>query len=111
VGQVRVFGFLKNIPPPKLGSLQYFLLEAAMHRERDEKVAHARLFAQILGAGFKIKSEGVDLLLEEYAEEVHQMRYNSKYQTAIARTIREKARQSEEDLRILEKVKQMTVED
>jgi hypothetical protein len=83
----------------------------AMRRERNEKVSFVRAIGGIVGKGLGLKRDEILPYVQDYAEEVFQLKYNYKYQKAEAQRIVEKLTQQSEDQRLLAKVARMTVED
>ena len=81
-----------------------------MNRERNEKVAFARMLCGIVGKAFGLKYSEVQPFIQDYAEEVFQLKYNYKYKTARAKALVEKITKQSEDSRLLAKVAAMTVE-
>jgi hypothetical protein len=65
-----------------------------------------RLLAPLSGTS----SEGQHLLLMEYAEELFQLRYNSRYVSVLQRRLREVRNVRLEEERLLRKVEKLTVE-
>jgi hypothetical protein len=111
VGQARIHCILHGIPLPPIGSFKFNVISEGIQREKVEKVAFARLMAELLGPASGHSKETINLLVATYAEEVFQFRYNCKY-TSVKDVIRkQEERAINEDLRIMEKVAAMTVED
>ena len=73
-------------------------------REKNEKFAMVSLFATLLGHMGGINDKLVDNLLEEYKEELYQLRYNSKYKTVRQRLISTMVSKAAEESRLLRKV-------
>jgi len=92
-----------------LGSFKYFVLQEAMERERAEKVAFIRTITGVLGRGLGMASSDVNLYVQDYAEEVHHLKYNSTYKSALARKIAADIAKKREEQRLLDRVNQMTV--
>lgn len=82
-----------------------------MLRERNEKIAFARLIVQACLGGRGINAEFLDDILEEYREEITQQRYNLGYQDSRQRKLVAKMRENLELSRRMEKVESMTVTD
>jgi phosphopantetheinyl transferase (holo-ACP synthase) len=80
-------------------------------REKNERFATVSLFARLLGAGFSIKEASIDALLDEYKEELYQLRYNYKYKTGKQQRITEQVNKAAEQARLMRKIEQMTVTD
>lgn len=110
-GHVRAYAYLHNAPLPPFGSFQERLLFESILREKNEKFSSITLFARLLGAGFNLKDEAVDSLLEEYKEELYQLRYNYKYVTGKQKRITEHVNRAAEQARYMRKLEQMTVSD
>ena len=104
-----MFCIVRGVSLPQLGSFEYFLLSEQLRREREEKVAHARLMATIAGRGAGLEQNEIDELVEEYAEAVYQLKYNSKYRSALSRKWEAKIAERSMEMDLLEKVSQMTV--
>jgi hypothetical protein len=96
---------------PPFGSFQERLLFESILREKNERFSAITLFARLLGAGFNLKDEAVDGLLEEYKEELYQLRYNYKYETSKQKRISEHVKKASEQARYMRKLEQMTVSD
>jgi hypothetical protein len=82
-----------------------------MQRERNEKIAFARLIVQACTVDRGVKPEYVDDILEEYREEITQERYNLGYQDSRQRKLLSKMRENLELSRRMAKVESMTVTD
>jgi hypothetical protein len=82
-----------------------------MQRERNEKIAFARLIVQACTVGRGVKPEYVDDILEEYREEITQERYNLGYQDSRQRKLLDQMRENLELSRRMAKVESMTVTD
>jgi hypothetical protein len=96
---------------PPFGSFQERLLFESILREKNERFSAITLFARLLGAGFNLKDEAVDSLLEEYKEELYQLRYNYKYVTSNQKRISEHVKKAAEQARYMRRLEQMTVSD
>lgn len=77
-------------------------------REKNERFAVVSLFATLLGMIGGLKDKVVDGLLEEYKEELYQLKYNSKYKTVRQRTISRLVAKAAEEARLLRKVESMS---
>jgi hypothetical protein len=102
---------MHNAPLPPTGSFQERLLFESILREKNEKYAVVTLFIRVLSAGLNLKADAVDGLLEEYKEELYQLRYNSKYKSSRQRRILDDVRKAAEQARMMRKIEQMTVSD
>lgn len=102
---------VEGIPLPRLGSFKYHVLEEGLTRKRAERTAFATFFAGLLGSTSGLEGDAVQLLVTTYAETVHQARYNYRYTPARQRRLEERLSKQQEDMRILDKVNAMTVED
>jgi hypothetical protein len=102
---------MHNAPLPPTGSFQERLLFETILREKNEKFAIVSMFARLIGAGFNIKDAAIDELLEEYKEELYQLRYNYKYETSKHRRVVQHVQRAAEQARQMRKLEQMTVTD
>jgi hypothetical protein len=107
VGQNRLYCLGKGLPLPELGSLQYYMVSEQMQRERNEKIAFAKLLSGLLmpdspEAAYKVRT---------YAEEVMQLTYNYDYKPIVQKVLEDKKRMRDEEERVLKKVAAMTVID
>jgi len=102
---------MHNAPLPPTGSFQERLLFESILRDKNEKYAVVTLLVRVLAAGFNLKAEPVDNLLEEYKEELYQLRYNSKYKSSRQRRILDQVRKAAEQARMMRRIEQMTVSD
>jgi hypothetical protein len=102
---------MHNAPLPPTGSFQERLLFESILREKNEKYAVVSLFIRVLASGLNLKADAVDGLLEEYKEELYQLRYNSKYKSSRQRRILDEVRKAAEQARMMRRVEQMTVTD
>jgi hypothetical protein len=100
---------LRGIPLPVPGSFEYNVMAEGIRREREEKIALARLFALLFRDAHGLDGEKVGLLLSEYVEELYQYKYNYKYVPIRQRFGNKKINEELEDVRILKKVAAMTV--
>ena len=79
---------------------------------RMEKFAHARLMSRLVRPLVSEEhQEFLALALAEYGEELFQLRYNSNYESVVARRVKERLSMDTEYSRILEQVNAMTVDD
>lgn len=101
---MRAYALSHGLPLPPSGSFKEQLLAEAIFRERYEKYTLVSLFARLLTASGAVKDEYVNLLLEDYREELFQLKYNSKYKTAIERKLTEMVRKKTSDSELLAKV-------
>lgn len=69
-----------------------------------------RMLVRMLGPLTNMSEEGQYLTLMEYAEELFQLRYNSKYVPIFHRRVQEIKNVRLEEARLLSKVEKMTVE-
>ena len=99
---------MRGIPLPVPGSLEYNVLSEGIRREREEKVALARLFTLLLAEAHGLDGEKVGLLLTEYVEELYQYKYNYNYESIRQRFKIGKIDEKLRDVRILKKVAGMT---
>jgi hypothetical protein len=72
---------MHNAPLPKSGSFQERLLSEVIIRERNAQYAMVSLFARLLGASAGLGQKTLGILLEEYREELYQLRYNPRYKS------------------------------
>jgi len=84
---------------------------ALMVRERNEKIAFARLIVQACTIGRGVDVDVVDEIIEEYREEVSQDRYNLGYETARQRRAMRRMREAQEMTRRMTRLEKMTVTD
>lgn len=110
-GHVRSYAYMHNAPLPPTGSFQERLLFESILREKNEKFSVVSLLVRVISAGFGLKDDSVDGLLEEYKEELYQLRYNSKYKSSKQRRILDQVRKAAEQARMMRKIEQMTVSD
>ena len=110
-GHVRTYAYMHNAPLPPTGSFQERLLFETILREKNEKFAVVSLFARLLGVGMTIGDSAVDDLLDEYKEELYQLRYNYKYETSKKRRIILQVQKASEQARQMRRIEQMTVTD
>jgi len=111
VGKVRAYAFYKGYPFPPRGSFQECIVSQMVARERNEKLAFARLLTLACTAGRAVKPEIIESFLEEYHEEVTQERYNIGYQSLRERQAWKRMQKVAADARRLDKVSKMTVSD
>lgn len=102
---------MHNVPLPELGSFEYQLLREGIRRRRTEKVSFARFLAGLFGPMSGLGAEELTFLVTQYAEEVLQFNYNSKYEPAYLKVLQTRVEQIDEDQRLLAKVSAMTVTD
>jgi len=102
---------MHNAPLPPTGSFQERLLFETILREKNEKFAVVSMFARLIGAGLKVNDTAVDELLDEYKEELYQLRYNYKYETGKHRRVVQHVQKAAEQARQMRKLEQMTVTD
>jgi hypothetical protein len=69
------------------------------------------LFVRLIGHGLGVADNYLDLLLEKYKEELYQLRYNFKYESADARWLRKRLQEEFEQDRMFQRLEEMTVED
>ena len=98
-----------GVPLPRLGSFKFHVLETGLARERAEKVAFAKLLVGLLGPQSGLEEDARRVLLASYAETVHQVTYNYKYQSVQRRVLEKRLSRQDEDARLLKKVDAMTV--
>lgn len=82
-----------------------------MRRERNEKIAFAGFLAKIVSIFVGKNLPEIPRFLEEYSEEVLQLKYNSKYQTVYHRELVARLKKYSADMQVLDKVNQLTVRD
>jgi len=99
---------LRGAPLPPLGSFQERIASELLMRERNEKFACVALFAKILGELGGLDPNAVGNLLEEYGEELYQLRYNLKYRNVRQRTISKIVAEKEERSRLMNKLDALT---
>jgi hypothetical protein len=109
-GQSRAYALLHGLPLPTIGTFESRLLSEVIYRERSEKYAFAKLLVRLLAPATGLSEEAQYLTLMEYAEELFQLRYNSKYVPVLQRRVREVRNMRLEEERLLSKVEKMTVE-
>ncbi len=100
---------LRGIPLPVPGSFEYNVMAEGIRREREEKIALARLFTLLFQEAHGLDGKKVALLLAEYVEELYQYKYNYEYVPVRQRVGNKKIDAKLEDIRILKKVAAMTV--
>jgi hypothetical protein len=96
---------------PEAGSFQEQLLSEAIVRERNAQFAMVALFARLLGAMAGVQPKMMHVLLEEYREELYQLRYNPKYRTISKVLVEEEMSKVAEETRLMRKVAALTVSD
>lgn len=101
---------MHGLPLPKTGTFKSRLLSEAIFRERSEKYAFAKMLVKLLGPMAGLNAEEQYLTLTEYAEELFQLRYNSKYVPVLRRRVQQIRNVHLEEERLLSKVAKMTVE-
>jgi hypothetical protein len=79
-------------------------------RERAEKYAFAKVLVKMLAPLSGMSPENQYFVLMEYAEELFQLRYNSKYVSAAQERISAIRNVRLEEERLLRKVERLTVE-
>lgn len=110
-GHVRAYAFLHNAPLPESGSFQERLLSEAIIRERNSQFAMVALLSKLLAAVAGIDSKTLGLLLQEYREELFQLRYNPRHRS-VSRVLAEREMsQVAEETRLMRKVAALTVSD
>lgn len=109
-GQSRAYALLHGLPLPTIGTFESRLLSESIFRERSEKYAFAKLMVRLLAPMSGMSEEAQYLSLMEYAEDLFQLRYNSKYVPVLQRRLREVRNMRLEEARLLSKVEKMTVE-
>ena len=62
------------------------------------------MFIRVMAATGGVKDEFVDLMLDDYREELFQLKYNSKYVTARDRKMMEATRKKISDADVLKRV-------
>jgi hypothetical protein len=98
-----------GVPLPRLGSFRFHILETGLARQRAEKVAFAKLLVGLVGPQSGLEEDALRVLLTSYAETIYQVTYNYKYKSAQRRVFEKQLSRHEEDARLLDKVKAMTV--
>ncbi len=93
---------------PPLGSFQERLVSEAILREKNEKFAMVSLFATLISAVGNLDNSVVDDLLEEYKEELYQLKYNFKYTRVRQRRITERVSKAAEEARLMKRLEAMT---
>lgn len=111
MGKVRAYAFYKGYPFPPRGSFQERVVSQMVVRERNEKMAFARLLTLASTAGRGVKAEIVGDFLEEYREEVTQEKYNIGYQSLREKLALKRTQKAATDAQRLAKVAEMTVTD
>jgi hypothetical protein len=87
------------------------LLSEVIIRERNSQFAMVSLFGRLLGAIAGIDGKTLTMLLEEYREELFQLRYNPRY-TTISKVMAEReVSKVAEETRLMRKVAALTVSD
>jgi len=110
-GQVRAYAFLHNAPLPDAGSFQERLLNEVIVRERNAQFAMVSLMARLLGTIAGIQPKSMVLLLEEYREELFQLRYNPRYRS-VSRVLADmEMSKAAEETRMMRRVAAMTISD
>lgn len=110
-GHVRAFAFLHNAPLPESGSFQERLLSEVIIRERNAQFAMVSLFGRLLGTIAGVDSKVLAMLLEEYREELFQLRYNPRYKSVSRAVAEEEMSKAAEETRMMRRVAAMTVTD
>ena len=108
MGQARAQSVLRGAPLPPLGSFQERVLTDLLLRERNEKFAFAALICQLAMVAGNIPPGVAKDLLDEYQEELYQLRYNSKYKTVKERRIAKSVAEAEEKARLLARLDRIT---
>jgi len=93
---------------PPLGSFQERLISEAILREKNEKFAMVSMFATLISAVGQLDGTIVDDLLEEYKEELYQLKYNFKYTRIRQRRITERVSKAADEARLMQRVESMT---
>lgn len=96
---------------PDAGSFQEQLLSEAIVRERNAQFSVVALFARLLGAMAGVDPKMMHVLLEEYREELYQLRYNPKYRTISKVLVEQEMSKVAEETRLMRKVAALTVSD
>jgi hypothetical protein len=102
---------MHNAPLPPVGSFQERIVSEGILREKNEKFSLVSLFVRLLGTIGNVNEKALDDWLDEYKEELYQLRYNSKYRTTRQRRIMEAVKRAAEEARLMQKVERMTVKD
>lgn len=110
-GKLRAWAFYKGHPLPPPGSFQEKLVSNLMARERNEKMAFARLLVMASVVGRGISAEIVSDLLEEYREELSQDRYNLGYESIAQRRAKQRIQEVMDRNRMMARLDSMTVTD
>jgi len=110
-GHVRAYAFLHNAPLPDSGSFQERLLSEVIIRERNAQYAMVSLLARLIAAGAGVEPRTLGLLLEEYREELFQLRYNPRYKSVSRVMAEQEMSKIAEETRLMRRVAAMTVSD
>ena len=79
-------------------------------RERNEKFAFAALIVNVLAPIGGLTDEYINGLLEDYSEELYQVRYNSGYTPARQRRLAAFVKKTEERMRLMSKLERVTAD-
>ncbi len=107
----RSFALLRGAPLPAPGSFQERILTEAIIRDKNEKYSSVALFARLIATGLGIPDEYLHHLLEKYREELYQLRYNFRYESADARRLKKRLEEEFERDRLMQRLEAMTVKD
>jgi len=87
------------------------VLRELVRRERNEKQAQTRLFAELIGGALGVAPERLQAMLDDYAQELHQSKYRPSMIGVSRRKVEARARRQKRDEKLLEKVEALTVKD
>ncbi len=87
------------------------MLVEGFEREKAEKFAFAKYLSVFLEPMSGLKKEDTIKALADYGEELYQLKYNYNYESIRTRLDRVRTEHKLDDMRLLDKVSAMTVED
>ena len=105
------YAYTHGAPLPPPGSFQHALLSETIRRERNEKYSLVNIIARLLGTMASVDEEIIDDLLEMYREELYQLKYNYKYETARAKRFKKRLNEMREQAALMSRLDKMTVTD
>jgi hypothetical protein len=107
-GQIRAYAYAHNAPLPETGSFHEQVLAESILRERNLQYAGMGLIARLLGLIGGLSDKVVQFHMDQYKEELYQLRYNSKYVTATERWRQMMRNKAQHEARLMERVANMT---
>jgi len=106
-----VYCLMHGVPLPSLGSLAFHILAEGIAREQASRIALIKFLTGLFGPQSGLSSQELYLLVTEYTEQVFQFKYNYKYMPVGMKLFKEQMSARMEDMRLLDKVSNMTVKD